>query len=252
MIIQKFISVNPYSRPNIKLKGVKGIVMHYTASPSAPAINIVKYFDGLKNQNSAKSPVYASAHYSVDDNSIYQAIPDDEMAYHCGSNTYTSEALKRLSKYPNDCTIGIEMCIDKNGNITEKTFQNAVDLVVTLCKKFSLTENDIWTHKGIVGWKNCPLPWVNNPNEFERFKRCVKQKLNISKEEKNKENEFMKFVMSDQGKQYAKNAISSLAQKGYLNNPDDWEKRVDDGTIYQELPWLTLVLMDRITDPNFC
>ncbi|MFC8688130.1 N-acetylmuramoyl-L-alanine amidase family protein [Brevibacillus porteri] len=251
MINQHYITVNKFSRPAIKLKSVRGIVMHYTASPSAPAINIVKYFDGLKYQKEIPDARYASAHYSVDDHYIYQAIPDDEMAYHCGSKTYTSEAIKRLGTYPNNCTIGIEMCIDKNGNITEKTFQKSVELAVILCKKFGLTENDIWTHHGTVGWKKCPLPWVNNPTEFERFKTLVKEML-ISKietkPEQTKEDEFMKFIMSEQGKQYAKGAIDNLTKKGHLNDPDLWKKRVDEGTIYQELPWLTLLLLDRVSN----
>ncbi|TPG68731.1 M23 family metallopeptidase [Brevibacillus laterosporus] len=65
---------------------------------------------------------------------------------------------------------------------------------------------------------------------------------------KNKEDEFMKFIMSEQGKSYAKEAINSLSKKGYLNSPSDWEKRVDNGEIYQELPWMTLLLLDRISD----
>ncbi|WP_064198959.1 peptidoglycan recognition protein family protein [Brevibacillus brevis] len=251
MINQHFITVNKFSRPAIKLKSVRGIVMHYTASPSAPAINIVKYFDGLKYQKDTSDARFASAHYSVDDYNTYQAIPDDEMAYHCGSKDYTSEALNRLGSYPNNCTIGIEMCIDKNGNITEKTFQKAAELVVILCKKYGLTEKDIWTHQGVVGWKRCPLPWVNNPAEFVRFKVLVKQMLNSKVENKpdqSKEDKFMQFIMSEQGKQYAKGAIESLTKKGILNDPDIWVKRVDDGTIYQELPWLTLLLLDRVSN----
>lgn len=251
MIIQKLITVNPFSRPATKLKSVRGIVMHYTATPSAPAINIVNYFDSLKNQSKVNEPRYASAHYAVDDQYIYQAIPDNEMAYHCGSKTYTSEALTKLSRYPNDCTIGIEMCIDKKGNITEATFQKSASLVALLCKKYGLNERNIWTHQEIVGWKKCPLPWVETPSEFERFKNLVGKKLLASDpthEQPTKENDFMKFIMSEQGKKYAKGAIDSLFNKGHLNSPDDWKKRVDDGTIYQELPWLTFVLLDRVSN----
>lgn len=246
MFKQLLIAVNPYSRPGINIKQIKGIVLHYTASPSASSYNIVKYFDGLKNQKNTSSARYASAHYSVDDYDIYEAIPDNEMAYHCGSKTYTAEALLKLGKYPNDCTVGIEMCIDKNGSITEKTFQNTADLCALLCKKHRLTEKDLWTHKGVVGWKDCPLPWVNKPSEFERFKQVVKQKLALSKPV-DKIQEVKLMQMSDIGKKYAMDAIDSLAKKGYLTSPDSWKKRVDDGSIYQELPWLTLLLLDRVS-----
>jgi N-acetylmuramoyl-L-alanine amidase CwlA len=162
---------------------VKGIVYHYTASPGAPAKNIDSFFDRLaqQNPNDNVDDHYASAHFSVDDTSIYATIPYKsgvaEMAYHVGSKTYTAEALKKLGSYPNNCTIGIEMCIDKNGNITEKTFQNAADLGAFLCKMHGLTEADLWTHKGVVGWKDCPLPWVKKPSEFERMKAEVAKRL---------------------------------------------------------------------------
>lgn len=175
---QLLITPNKFSRPNIPLKKVKGIVLHYTASNGAPAINIAKYFDGLKNQPNNSKSRYASAHYSVDENEVVQSIPDNEMAYHVGSETYTKEALSELGSYPNNCTIGIEMCIDTQGRITERTFQNAAELATILCKKFGLNERNLWTHKGVVGWKDCPLPWVKNPTEFERFKGVVKTKLN--------------------------------------------------------------------------
>ena len=179
-ITNALIPVNRYSRPGTKLKSVKGIVMHYTASNGAPAKNIVSYFGNLRlpaNASKAK-PTFASAHYSVVDISIVRALPDNEVAYHTGSSQgYTKDALSRLSTYPNNCTLGVEMCLDKNGKITEKTFQNCVDLVAYLCKQYKLTEKDIWTHIGVVGWKQCPLPWIQKPSEFTRFKQEVSNKL---------------------------------------------------------------------------
>lgn len=178
-IKKMLLPINEFSRCGKKLKGVKGIVLHWTASLGAPAINIKNYFGRLANQNPNDDVEdrYASAHYAVDDNEIIQVIPDDEMAYHVGSKIYSDEAKKKLGNYPNNCTIGIEMCVDKNGKITEKTFQNTVDLTVYLCKKYGLNETHLWTHKGVVLWKDCPKPWVDNPAEFERFKREVAKKL---------------------------------------------------------------------------
>ena len=125
-ITNMLFPVNEFSRPGTKLKSKKGIVMHYTASNGAPAKNIANYFGGLRFQdpNDNVDDRYASAHFAVDDNSIVRALPEDEMAYHVGSTSYTKEALSQLSSYPNNCTVGIEMCLDKNGNITEATFQN--------------------------------------------------------------------------------------------------------------------------------
>ncbi|MFF2480257.1 N-acetylmuramoyl-L-alanine amidase family protein [Paenibacillus sp. NPDC058071] len=172
------IPINPFSRDGGKLKAKKGIVMHYTASPGAPAANIGRYFSNLRHQNpndSAKNR-YAGAHYSVDRFTIIQSIPINERAYHCGSTSYTKEALDKLGSYPNNTTIGIEMCIEKDGSIHEDTFRNAADLVAYLVKVKEFPEV-IFTHKGVVGWKDCPLPWVKKPSEFERFRRAVSERL---------------------------------------------------------------------------
>ena len=69
--------------------------------------------------------------------------------------------------------IGLEMCLDKNGNITEKTFQNSVKAVKELVAKYpAITRNTIWRHYDVTG-KNCPAPWVSKPSELERFKEAV-------------------------------------------------------------------------------
>ncbi len=177
-ITESFIEVNQFSRNGQQLKSTKAIVLHYTASPGAPAINIRNYFNNLRMQNLQDQSVdrYAGAHYSVDRTTIIHQIPDTEVGYHVGSKTYTAEALSMLSKYPNDCTIGIEMCIEKDGVIHEDTFQNAADLAAKLMISHQMQPHQIWTHKGVVGWKDCPLPWVQNPAEFERFKKTVLSK----------------------------------------------------------------------------
>ncbi|HAU2928295.1 TPA: N-acetylmuramoyl-L-alanine amidase, partial [Salmonella enterica] len=69
--------------------------------------------------------------------------------------------------------IGVEMCLDRNGNITEKTFQNAVKAVKELIAKYpNITRDKIWRHYDVTG-KNCPAPWVSKPSELERFKDAV-------------------------------------------------------------------------------
>jgi N-acetylmuramoyl-L-alanine amidase len=181
-ITEMFIPVNRFSRKGTKIEKVKGIVMHYTADPGASAVAIAKYFANLRKQdpNDERSR-FASATFEVDDVAIVAALPYKpgvvEMAYHVGSKTYTPEALKKFGSYPNNCTVGIEMCLDEHGNITEKTFQNAADLAAYLCKLYGLDEGDITTHKAVVGWKDCPLPWIKKPSELVRFKAEVHKRL---------------------------------------------------------------------------
>jgi hypothetical protein len=46
-----------------------------------------------------------------------------------------------------------------------------------LLKKFNLTEKNLWTHKEVVGWKDCHKWFVDNPKEWEKFKALVGTKL---------------------------------------------------------------------------
>ena len=50
----ELLTVNPYSRPGIALKAVKGIVVHYTANPGSSAMANRNYFENLKESQDRK------------------------------------------------------------------------------------------------------------------------------------------------------------------------------------------------------
>jgi N-acetylmuramoyl-L-alanine amidase len=122
-------------------------------------------------------------------------MPDNEVAWHCGSRNvdpasgriYTDWARQKLGHFvsdptknnPNHCTIGIELCIDRQGNFTPETINAAVDLVAKLLKENNLTTEDIGHHNLVVGWKDCPRPWLRNPEQFDEFKNKVRGKLGV-------------------------------------------------------------------------
>lgn len=168
----EYIRINKFSRPGIKNYGIKGIIMHYTANNGGTARNHKDYFNNLNG-------VYASAHLFVDDNEAICIIPLDEVAYHANDTVrYNSDGSIYKPLYSqignaNYGAIGVEMCLDRNGNITEKTFQNTVKAVKELIAKYpNVTRNKIWRHYDVTG-KNCPAPWVAKPSELERFKDAV-------------------------------------------------------------------------------
>jgi len=180
-IIQNLLTVNPYSRSGKKLISVKAIVMHWTGNPNVDALANRNYWEFLKDGKNG----YASAHYIVGLNgNIIQAIPTDEMAYHCGtSKGYTQYAKEKFREYcinpilsPNLVTIGIEMCpMDLQGHFNVATTDSAQKLVASLLKQFNLGVDDITYHSAIIGtsWKKCPLLWVNEPSRFDEFKAHV-------------------------------------------------------------------------------
>jgi N-acetylmuramoyl-L-alanine amidase CwlA len=174
-IITKLLTINPYSRPSTKLNSVKGIVVHWTASPMGRNVGVWNYFERRKSGTNG----YGSAHFIVDlDGAIWNCIPTNEVAYHVGSSTYTSEATSQLSSYPNNCTIGIEFCIvDNRGKMNDATWKEGAKLVAHLLEKFNLGIENIWTHQEVVGWKDCHRYFVENPNEYTRFKNDVNNYL---------------------------------------------------------------------------
>ena len=117
-IIHDFLTRNEYSRPGKKLQKVLAIVIHWTANPGANAKENRDFFESKKTGMGG----YGSAHYIIYQNGIIiVAVPEDEVAYHCGSSdkdpasgkVYTDEARRRFGKYasenssPNLCTIEI-------------------------------------------------------------------------------------------------------------------------------------------------
>ena len=191
-IITKFLTVNQYSRPGRRLTDCRAIILHYVGVPNHSAMTVWNYFE----RDCPRDKHYSSTQYIVDLNGdVYHLMPDNEVAYHCGSSAidpaskriYTDWARSKFGYYasdptkasPNFCTIGIELCIDRLGNFTPETMSTAVDLVSKLIKENNLTTEDIGHHKMVVGWKDCPLPWVKNPDQFEEFKDKVKAKMGI-------------------------------------------------------------------------
>jgi N-acetylmuramoyl-L-alanine amidase len=190
-IIEKPLTINQYSRPGRPLGAVKGIILHWTGSPMQRAVNTWGWFE----TGCPKDKHYSSAHYIIDLNGdIYHAVPDNEVAYHCGSSQkdpasgriYTDWARTKLGRFaenpdinsPNNCTIGIELCtVDADGNFTPETVTAAVELVAKLLKDNRLTLDDVGTHNLVVGWKDCPRLWTKHPEQFNAFRQAVKKKM---------------------------------------------------------------------------
>lgn len=184
---EKLLTVNDYSRPGRKLKSVLGVVLHWTANPGVIAEANRDFFESRKAGNLGAG----SAHYVIGiSGEVIRCIPEDEMAYHCGSSQpdpvsrliYTDRARYLFGDYarnpktlsPNQVTIGIELCpIDSLGNFNMATIDSAITLVRDLVKRHELTRERVVTHNQVVGWKDCPRLWVNHPDYFEAFKDKV-------------------------------------------------------------------------------
>lgn len=74
----ELLTPNEYSRPQIAMDEVRGIVIHYTANPGTTAEQNRSYFESLKDSHETK----ASSHFVVGiDGEIVQCIPSSEISY---------------------------------------------------------------------------------------------------------------------------------------------------------------------------
>ena len=119
------------------------ITIHDTGNTSrgANALNHAKFI------NNGSSVTW---HYTVDDSQIVQHYPDSVQCWHAGDGKGKG----------NTESIGIEMCINSDGNFS-KTVDNTVDLVIHLMKKHNIPINRVVQHNHWSG-KNCPNSLRNN------------------------------------------------------------------------------------------
>lgn len=170
-----YINKNKYTRPGSKLVGVRAILIHWTANPGASAANHKTYF------GNGAGGRYASAHIFVDEKETLCIIPLNEVAYAANETGYSKIAKLRgnfgyTNGNANGCTISVEMCVEKNGTISTTVEAKTVKIVAELCKKYGLTEKDVYRHYDVTG-KSCPTPFIGN-ERFAKFKDKVKSELN--------------------------------------------------------------------------
>jgi N-acetylmuramoyl-L-alanine amidase CwlA len=143
----------------------KGLVIHWTANTSSGATA-----QANRNFFNNRTGTYGSAHLVGDSREIIAALPympnDVEQAYHVGANTYYT---KQFGSYPNDGSIGYEMCVNKDGNFRE-SYKRAVWTMAYLCKVYGFSPNeDILRHYDVTH-KDCPMPMLDMVYDNNHFK----------------------------------------------------------------------------------
>ncbi|WP_431809873.1 N-acetylmuramoyl-L-alanine amidase [Brevibacillus agri] len=162
MQITDMLLTNRNARPGTRITP-RGLVIHWTANEGKGA-------NAVANRNYFNKPnTEASAHYIVDDKQIVRCLPETEMGYHVGAKSYKPDALKQLSSYPNNCTIGIEMCVNSDGDF-KAMYQRTVELAADILKRYGWGVDRLWRHFDITG-KNCPAYFVSD--DFARRFTCL-------------------------------------------------------------------------------
>jgi len=185
-ITENLLTLGKQNRPGEKIIKLKAVVMHWLAAPNQRPINTRGWWESER--------AVGSAHYVIGtDGDILRTMPEDEVGYHVGSSqkdpksgrVYTDKARELLGPEaftgrtisgkwitPNLFTIGIEMSHVNltPGDFTELTLQAAAELCADILKRHNLPVSAITTHNEIVGWKDCPRLWTNNPELFAEFR----------------------------------------------------------------------------------
>ena len=139
-VITEWIPENTPGRPGIQ-RTVKYVVIHETGNPSEGA-NAQRHSAFLLSGGEGET----SWHYTVDDHEIYHHIPDNEVAWHAGD--------KEKEDGGNLCGIGVELCVNEDGNF-ESTFENGARLTARLLQIHHLELSAVKQHGDFIE-KNCP------------------------------------------------------------------------------------------------
>lgn len=117
------------------------ITIHNTANPDygADAAMHSNYLHGNTQEE------YVSWHFTVDDSTVYEHLPLDEIGYHAGDGS---------SGDGNNYSIAIEICENADGDypLAEK---NAINLVAELLYELNMDVSQVVPHKHWSG-KECP------------------------------------------------------------------------------------------------
>ena len=163
-IEQDFIRKNLFSRPDVTLKRVDNIVIHYVANADSSASANRSYFDNLADQDPQKPGTVGGSHFVVGlEGEILQIIPISEVTYAAAPRNFD--------------TLSIEVCHpDDTGEFNPKTYASLVRLTAWLCEELDLSSKDLIRHHDVSG-KNCPKYYVENEDAWKQFKKDVKEAM---------------------------------------------------------------------------
>jgi len=197
------------------------LVVHDTGDEGATAQNEHDYFAGGDRQ--------ASADVFIDSNNIIQIIDTDvnfSWAIGDGHGKYGKTNANSMS---------FEMSIGNDGQPTEATIQNTLDVVKYFMNKYSINIDHVVTHHECSD-KNCPASFNTDGNwtKWNEFKNRLANS-NSYKQGWNQSTYNTKwFYYTDASGNYYKNQWAKIdgywyhfdkegyMQTGWLNDNDDW------------------------------
>jgi len=154
---------------------IKYLVIHYTGNDGDKSANNAAYYQ--------QNVVEASAHYFVDDTTVYRSVPELTVAWAVGGSKWTDCARTgggtMYGVINNTNSISIELCDtvrDGSFGATEATMANAAELARSLMEKYNIPIENVYRHFDVTG-KHCPA-YMMDDAMWQAFKaRLAGRKL---------------------------------------------------------------------------
>nr|WP_207754535.1 N-acetylmuramoyl-L-alanine amidase [Pseudoflavonifractor phocaeensis] len=149
-----YISAGRKNRPG-RMNPTDYITIHETGN-FAKGADAAAHASWLKGNDAEEERI--SYHFTVDDRSIFQHLPDNETAYHAGDGA---------GGPGNTTSIGIEICVNEDGDF-ERAKVNAASLVRLLMAEHGIPLDKVVQHNHWNG-KDCPKTIRATPGGWEAF-----------------------------------------------------------------------------------
>lgn len=183
---------------------IQYLVIHFTSNDGDTAKNNVDYF--------AREVTGTSAHYFVDENEIWQSVPDDYIAWHCGTNGVYYHPYCRNSN-----SVGIELCSRKDSTgryyFDPQIVSRAAILAREKMAEYHIPVTNVVRHYDVTH-KICPAPFVNDAEQWQAF-------LKQLGEQGGQEEEMTIYRTYEDVPEWGKPTVKKLVHLGYLKGDEN-------------------------------
>ena len=198
----EFIACNMANYRAGRTQPVRYIVLHYTANNGDTARNNCDYYHRVGG-------LQASAHYFCDEHGAMQSVRECDTAWHCGARAYWHPECR------NGNSIGIEMCSRKRADgsyyIKPETVANAAALAREIMQRYGIDTDHVLRHYDVTG-KRCPMPWVDDPEQWTAFLAMLTPEHPNEEEEE----DMVRYSKIEDVPDWAQDTVRTLVDAGAL------------------------------------
>ena len=142
-----------------------------------------------------------------------QSVREGDTAWHCGARAYWHPECR------NSNSIGIEMCSRKRADgsyyILPETVANAAALAKDIMQRYGIDTDHVLRHYDVTG-KRCPMPWVDDPAQWDAFKASLAPEENTVEED----DDMVRYSKIEDVPDWAQDTVRALMDAGALKGDE--------------------------------